>query len=290
MLIPLRRYYEQHIKGKNVSINTRLWHGLVWQPITIDEMHRFFGILLRISLHPTDRGGYTSYFSDGEMYVKTHRNRGEGNGGHIRGTAGFVSKIPSKFRMSLNRFKQIRGCFHPENKMKANGLEDKCYHIRATMNELNAAAVANFVPEGNLAFDEGGCGCRSRYCPVRQYNKDKPDKFRVDFFIMAGSTSRVIYDIDVYQGKNPHNVGVPPLLRNLPTTMKAVVNAIEKSQVNLGCNDTNGYRVISLDNRYQCPQLAHLVWARYVRSVKVLVTPTNQSVSSCLRTGTKSCS
>ena len=84
-------------------------------------MHRFFGILLRISLHPTDRGGYTSYFSDGDMYVKTHKTRGEGNGGYIRGTAGFVSKIPSKFRMSLNRFKQIRGCFHPENKMTTTG-------------------------------------------------------------------------------------------------------------------------------------------------------------------------
>jgi hypothetical protein len=42
---------------------------------------------------------------------------------------------------------------------------------------LNAGARCNFVPEGNCSFDEGGISCHSRYCPVRQYNKDKPAKF-----------------------------------------------------------------------------------------------------------------
>ena len=46
-----------------------------------------------------------------------------------------------------------------------------------------AKHVFNLGP--NVSFDEGGVAMRSRYCPVRQYNKDKPEKFRVDFFIMA---------------------------------------------------------------------------------------------------------
>jgi hypothetical protein len=119
-----------------------------------------------------------------------------------------------------------------------------------------------FASRANCAFDEGGIACRSRYCPVRQYNKDKPDKFRVDFFILAGSKTYLIYHIDVYQGKNSANIGIYPPAANLPTTMKAVVNAIVKSDLKNGSNDVNGYRVVSLDNRYQCPQLAFLLWHR----------------------------
>ena len=70
-------------------------------------------------------------------------------------TQGFMSNIDNECKMSLNRFKQIRGAFHPEDKILGNKDEDKCYQIRSTINEVNAASAANFVPEGNLAFDEG---------------------------------------------------------------------------------------------------------------------------------------
>ena len=70
-------------------------------------------------------------------------------------TQGFMTLVDKDCKMSLNRFKQIRGAFHPEDKILGNQEEDKCYQIRSTINELNAASAANFVPEGNLAFDEG---------------------------------------------------------------------------------------------------------------------------------------
>jgi uncharacterized protein YqkB len=220
-------------------------------------MHRFLGILLMISLQPVDCGGYNTYFRDDNMTIPLSSD--DNDFFELPDSRGFVAKIDKEFRMTLNRFKQIRGAFHPENKTLANGKADKCYHLRAAINELNAASYANFVPEANLSFDEGGIACRSRYCPVRMYNKDKPDKFRVDFFVLAGSKSYLIYHIDVYQGKNATNVSIHPLAVNLPTTMKAVVNAVLSSEVNKGSNDTNGYRVVSLDNRYQCPQLALLL-------------------------------
>lgn len=226
-------------------------------------MHRFLGILLRISLQPLDYGGYPAYFRDCNVTISLSKDRFFSDAVvEIPESRGFVSMIDKEFRMSLNRFKQIRGAFHPEDKVVANGSDDKCYQLRAAINELNAASLALFVPEANFAFDEGGVACRSRYCPVRQYNKDKPDKFRVDFFILAGSKSRLIYHIDVYQGRNASNVGIHPPCINLPTTMKAVVNAIVKSEIHKGSNDVNGYRVVSLDNRYQCPQLAYLMWTR----------------------------
>ena len=111
-------------------------------------------------------------------------------------------------------------------------------------------------------YSIGGSSCRSRYCPVRMYNKDKPDKIRVDFFILAGSQSYLVHHLDVYQGKNASNVSIDKSCWNLPTTMKAVVNAVIKTNLKEGSNDSTGYRVISLDNRYQCPQLAYLLWSR----------------------------
>jgi Transposase IS4 len=218
------------------------------------------GVLLAISIHPIDGGGYPAYFSDSNKVISLTKDNKVAK--EMPQTRGFMSFIPHKLRMSLNRFKQIRGAFHPELKQDANGREDKCFMIRAAINELNNASRTNFVPEGNLSFDEGGIACRSRYCPVRQYNKDKPDKFRVDFFILAGSTTYIIHHIDVYQGKNACNIGIDPSCWNLPTTMKAVVNAAIAAQLSRGSNESNGYRVISLDNRYQCPQLAFLMWHR----------------------------
>lgn len=223
-------------------------------------MHHFLGILLQISLNPVDGGGYPAYFSDTDTTISFSDDPSEEQERRMPGTRGFVSYIDKECRMSLNRFKQIRGAFHPEDKGLANGSSDKCYMLRAALNELNEASMTNFVPEPNLAFDEGGVPCRSRYCPVRQYNKDKPDKFRVDFFMLAGSRTNLIYHIDVYQGKNATNVGIAPQFRNLPTTMKAVVNAVNATKLGQGANDVNGYRVVSMDNRYQCPQLAFLLW------------------------------
>lgn len=253
------RWYKEHYAPKYVSRNSRKWHGLVWKPISIEEMHRFIGILLRISLYPIDAGGYPAYFATEEeedIFFSTNPVESES----IFASKGFVAMLKEEYRMALNRFKQIRGAFHPEDKTLANGSEDKCYMLRNALNELNIASLANYVPEPCLAFDEGGSSCRSRRCPVRQYNKDKPDKYRVDFFIMAGSQSRVIYHMDVYQGKNATNVGIANEFKNMPTTMKAVLNATLRSQISQGSNDVNGYRVVAMDNRYQCPQLAYLLW------------------------------
>jgi Transposase IS4 len=236
-----------------------VYNGLVWKHISIDEMHRFMGVMLRMSMTKIDSGGYPAYFSPDDEDAEYDSDTDVENE-KIIGSRGFVSMVPDEFRMSLNRYKQIRGAFHPEDKALGNGSEDKSYMLRNAMSELNEASLAVYVPERALSFDEGGSACRSRRCPIRQYNKDKPDKYRVDFFILAGAESRVIYHIDVYQGRNDFNVGIAPEFKNLPTTMKAVLNAVSKSGISSGSNDVNGYRIVALDNRYQCPQLAYLLW------------------------------
>ena len=70
------------------------------------------------------------------------------------------------------------------------------------------------------------------------YNAKKPAKYCVDFFILADSQYFLIYHLDVYQGKNAININIHKDTRNLPTTQKAVANAILKSNID---NNTDGF-------------------------------------------------
>jgi len=237
-------YYWTKIKP---SLGRNLYNGLVWKDISIDEMYHFLGIMLKISLSPIDGGGYSAYFAtdDKVIYADTSRNPVTIQ---IKNSRGWAQDI-----MPLHRFKQIRGAFHPEDKVASYG-KDKCYQLRHALNRLNAAALSTFVMGPNMSFDEGGSACRSRMCPVRQYNKDKPDKYRVDFFILSDSKHYFIYHMDVYQGKNDHNCYIDKRAAELPTTQKAVVNALYKTGLDVW--SPFGYRHMATDNRYGCCELA----------------------------------
>jgi len=138
-------------------------------------------------------------------------------------STGFAKKI-----VLLARFKQMRAAFHPEHKWVSNS-GDKCYQLRAIIKLLNAASYSAFHPGPNSSFDEGGLACHSRVCPIQQYNKDKPDKHRVDFFILTDAKTHVVLHLDVYQGKNALQVSVNEEACGLPTTQRAVVNAVLES-------------------------------------------------------------
>ena len=61
-----------------------------------------------------------------------------------------------------------------------------------------------------------------------------------------------IMHLDVYQGKNTANIGIPEQLHNMPTTQKAVVNAIVCSNLDM---DPNGKHRLFMDNRYSSAAL-----------------------------------
>jgi Transposase IS4 len=104
----------------------------------------------------------------------------------------------------------------------------------------------------DVSFDKGGIGSQQRLNPVRQYNKNKPQKFCVDFFVMAWGRTYFIHHIDVYQGANATNTGIHRACRALPTTQKAVLKALLHTNKH---NEVHGAR----DNQYQCPELAFLL-------------------------------
>eukprot|EP00797_Seminavis_robusta_P022319 Sro354_g124780.2 (640) ;mRNA; r:32565-34484 len=221
--------------------------GGKWKDISVKEMFVFLGILLKISMSPTDGGGYRAYFRK-ECETINYCNRIDPM--PIKNSAGWAHEY-----MSLTRFKQIRAAFHPEDKDMAAGTSDKCYQLRRAINSTNSASKSVFEAGSHCAFDEGGVACRSRFCPVRQYNKDKPNKFRVDFFILACSSTYAILHMDVYQGRNAKNISIDESIHDLPTTQKAVMNAVMST---FG-DDGQGARHIAMDNRYMCPELAVLL-------------------------------
>ena len=251
--LPVCGESNKHAKKIMKQRNTTLFLGHKWRNISVEEMVHFFGILLRISLEPRKMGGYESYFSENITV-----SLASGYSSTLRGYNAWAKDI-----MSLVRFKQIRSAFRSE--YHRYDVNDKCYQLRWFIRQFNYMAKKIFYLGPNASFDEGGIAMRSRFCPVRQYNKDKPAKYRVDFFILADARDYFIYHLDVYQGKNKANIDIHPSVKHLPTTQKAVANSILKSGID---NDEHGCRYLFMDNRYAAPQLFALMLTNYnIRAV-----------------------
>ena len=224
--------------------------GYKWRNITLTEMVNFKGVILKMSVDDRNLGGYKSYFEQPMSVIL-----GQDYSVDLTNYPAWAAKV-----FKLYRFKQIRGALHPE--VGTSSIGDKCHQLRYALNCLNHASKSTFIAGRDMSFDEGGVASRSRMCPVRQYNKDKPDKFRVDFFVLANNApgKYFICHADVYQGKNVENIDIPEEIRNLPTTQKAVVNAVIKADIG---KDPDGIRCLYMDNRYTAAQLLILLREQY---------------------------
>ena len=231
--------------NSNAHARNKLKHGnfagYKWSDITATEMIRFFGIMLKISILDLNMGGYDAYWKK-DLTVQVAPKYSV----KIEGHDAWARRV-----MTKPRFKQIRAAFRPE--IGSDRVGDKCHQIRYVLNKFNFHANKTFTPGFRMSFDEGGHPCRSRYCPVRQYNKDKPNKFRVDFFILCDSKKYFISHLDVYQGKNGTDIHEVEQVRGMASTQKAVANAIITANLS---NDPCGYREVYCDNRYASPELA----------------------------------
>ncbi len=153
--------------------------------------------------------------------------------------------------MSYVRFIQIHRAFHLESSESKEG--DKCLQLRNAKSQKNKATMKTFIPWRELSFDEDGISSKSRYNPVRQFSSSKPDKYRIDFLLLLIPFGHnFIYLIDVYQGKNKNNIMIPLDLWPLPTTQKAVVNAMVSTGL---YRDPSRYRSHYMDNLFTAPGL-----------------------------------
>ncbi len=85
---------------------------------------------------------------------------------------------------------------------------------------------------------------------------------RIDFFLLANASCRhnFIYHSHAYQGKKGQNIGIAKDLWNLPTTQKAVVNAIVSTGI---YTDPNGFCELYMDNFYSAVELFFMLKTRY---------------------------
>ncbi len=83
----------------------------------------------------------------------------------------------------------------------------------------------------------------------------KPNKYQVELFIVADSSEgyHFISYLDIYQGKNQSNFGIPKSIPHLPTTQKAVINIIMQFCIQ---NDPKGMQILYADNQYTYAKLA----------------------------------
>ena len=92
---------------------------------------------------------------------------------------------------------------------------------------------------------------------VHKYNKVKLDKLRIDLFVLADGKYYFVQNIDMYQGKNIVNIDIHNLAKQLPTTIKAVINSFLDSNIE---NDLYGARKLFLDNSYYFPYLFEILF------------------------------
>lgn len=224
--------------------------GSLWKPIQVQEMFRALGIILKMSIDNRQVGGLSSYFSPPHELCS-----GPGHSTPVIGFTSWASDVMPEYR-----FRQIRAALYPE--IQKTSVQDKCHQLRASILSLNEHAKRSFILGKECSFDEGGIANKSHYNPVHQYNASKPDKYRIDFFVLVNLSQckNFIYHLDIYQGKNSNNAHIVEEAWHLPTTQKAVVNAIISSGIH---NNPEGMREIYMDNRYTAPELFLLLRERY---------------------------
>eukprot|EP00957_Ditylum_brightwellii_P209529 15362134-Ditylum_brightwellii.AAC.1 len=152
-------------------------------------------------MEPCKMGRYKSYFTN-----SPHVLLGEKYSVGLRGFDCWAKQI-----MTLSRFKRSSCAMHPEGAQLLNN-GDKCYQLRHFIHTFKRKAKKIFHLGLNASFDEGGVPIHSRFCPVRQFNKYKPDKFRVDFFILVDAEHYFIHHLGCYQGKNKANIDIDPTI------------------------------------------------------------------------------
>jgi hypothetical protein len=219
------------------------FYGSDWKHIIVEELFHTFGMILKMSLVTIRLGGLKAYFNPiTKLYISCDEAI------ELR----TVDTNWTDERLTYKRFLEIRAALHPEDVVSDIG--DKCHQLRAAIQFLNEHAMKPFILGRELSFGEGGIASKSRYNPVHQYNSSKPDKYRIDFFVLVNVSSgkNFIYHLDVYQGKNATNAFITAEAHNLPTTQKAVVNTIVLSGI---ANEPNGMREIYMDDRYSASTL-----------------------------------
>jgi hypothetical protein len=207
------------------------------RPITLCELHGFFGLLLAFGL--------------------THKNDIEIN--EMWRVGGIHHQDLASAAMSRDRFKLIANkiCFDEiESREMRKTASPKFFKMKEVFSLFKRNIKRCLVPGERLCIDEMLYAFRGR-CSFRQYIPNKPAKYGIKFWSIVDVASSYVLDIDVYLGAqaNPDDKN-----KKEQSVGESVVLALTKP-----FEETP--RIITCDNFFTSYELACLLWSKKLRLV-----------------------
>ena len=147
-----------------------------WQDVTADEIKRLIALLIYFGLVRVG-GDVEKYWS-----VKT-----------------LYHGLWARAIMSRNRFKALMALLHVVDPAAENP-GDKLRKVESFIDYFKSRCLTLYQPRQNVAIDERMVKSRHR-SGIRQYIKDKPNKWGIKLWVLADSSNGYTVDFDVYIGR-----------------------------------------------------------------------------------------
>ncbi|KAE9282244.1 hypothetical protein PR003_g27457 [Phytophthora rubi] len=149
------------------------------KPIQAHEILRVVGLLIARSL--------CSHMDGLEKHWQTDED-----GAIPRGTFNrFITR---------DRFKTITRYLHFESNSVGESTEDKAWKVRPVLQALEKTFRRGYRLGPRISFDEGTIPNRSKFNPIRVYNKDYPHKYGTKVYMTCCADSGYCSRIEVYLG------------------------------------------------------------------------------------------
>ena len=205
-------------------------HNEKWKDVTVSELFKFFGILLKMVMRPMPGRPYVDRWQEPEWHPYT------------------------KY-MKLTRFQTIRSNLQLSD--EKNNSKDELYKVRPLLNVLKKT-LGNYVDAGNdLTIDESSVSARSAYGRnLIFYNNSKPCgkyHFRFYFVCEADSYACLRFRVHTKTGSDEAD-GLPEEHSNSEEEGESKSTMI-KLILDLAQPWFHTKRVINMDNYYTSPQV-----------------------------------
>ncbi|KAG3007473.1 hypothetical protein PC121_g7873 [Phytophthora cactorum] len=126
--------------------------------------------------------------------------------------------------MPKNRFFHIMGYMQFSNNKSPEAHRDRAWKIRPVVDVQQRTFARGYKPPPVISFDEATLPSRSRFNPMRVFNKDKPHKWGTKVFVAACAKTAYCMRFEIYCGAKNHlrtpvpqdnNSGESAVLRNM---------------------------------------------------------------------------
>nr|XP_033502423.1 piggyBac transposable element-derived protein 4-like [Epinephelus lanceolatus] len=215
--------------NKKAATNQEKGKTFVWTPVSTDELKKFIGLLLYMSVVQMPQ--LSDYWRQGTIFHQPY-------------PATVMSR--DRFRLILSNLHMSDPKADAENDaMKGTENYDPIHRVRSLLNMVRMRCLSFYHPKQHLAVDERMVATKARL-GIKQYMKAKPTKWGLKLFVLADVNGYTVNYI-LYTGK-----GTTPVSGN-GLSFDVVVELVKKEHLGTGY-------IIYTDNFYTSPLLfRHLI-------------------------------